>query len=560
MSVPPVDAFEALADVARELGDDAASADVLSLKRRVDEGRFFVACVGQFKRGKSTLINALVGDDILPIGVIPVTAVVTVVRFGEARRARVKTRAADWIDVAPEQLATYVAEEQNPDNTKQVVAVEAYVPSELLATGMCLVDTPGLGSVHASNTAATREFVPHIDAALVVLGADPPISGEELALIEEVSREVSHLVFAVNKADRLEEPDVAQARAFASKVIAQRLRASPPEIVVVSALERQRAGPTRDWPVLESKLQQLAREGGVDLVVTARRRGLARLAARVAADLAEHRAALERPIEESEQRLATMGRAVDDAQRALRQLEYLFRAEEDAIRRALEARRDAFLKEAQPGAASDLLARLQSAEDGVAPRRHAFELAQTLARERLEAWARCVRPEAEELYRRATSRFVALGNEFLQRLASTGDETFATLPRELEPETGFRTAAQFFFTEMLTLAEPSAGAGVLDALRSREQTIRAAHKRTLPYLEHLLETNSARMMNDLVNRVRESGARLRSELVTTLRAVTTTAERAIERARASRATGEEGVRRELARLADLEERMRAATR
>ncbi len=559
MSVSPANAFALLADVARALGDDATAADVLSLERRVDEGRFFVACVGQFKRGKSTLINALVGDDILPIGVIPVTAVVTVVRYGQARRARVKTRAADWIDVAPEQLATYVAEEQNPDNRKQVVAVEACVPSELLATGMCLVDTPGLGSVHASNTAATREFVPHIDAALVVLGADPPISGEELALVEEVSREVSHLVFAVNKADRLEEPDVAQARAFASKVIAERLHASP-EILVVSAVERQRAGPTRDWPVLESKLQRLAREGGVDLVAAARRRGLARLAVRVTADLAEHRAALERPIEESEQRLATMGRAVDDAQRALRQLEYLFRAEEDAIRRALEARRDAFLKEAQPGAASDLLARLQSAEDGVAPRRHAFELAQTLARERLEAWARSVRAEAEELYRRATSRFVAVGNEFLQRLASTGDEAFATLPRELEPETGFRTAAQFFFTEMLTLAEPSAGAGVLDALRSRDQAIRAAHKRTLPYLEHLLETNSARMMNDLVNRVRESGARLRSELVTTLRAVTTTAGRAIERARASRAAGEEGGRRELARLTDLEERMRAATR
>lgn len=560
MSVPPADAFELLAGVARDLGDGATSADLLSLKRRVDEGRFFVACVGQFKRGKSTLINALVGDQVLPVGVIPVTAVVTVVRYGEARRARVKTKSADWLDVAPEQLAIYVAEEQNPDNTKKVVAVEAYVPSELLASGMCLVDTPGLGSVHASNTAAAREFVPHIDAALVVLGADPPISGEELALIEEVARDVSHLVFAVNKADRLDESDVAQARAFASRVIAERLRASPPEILVVSAVERERAGGTRDWPALESKLQQLAREGGVELVAAARRRGLARLAARVAGDLAEHRAALERPIEESEHRLATMSLAVDDAQRALRQLEYLFRAEEDAIRRALGAHREAFLKDAQPVVASELLVRLQGVDAGVAPRRQAFELAQTLARESLEAWARSVRPEAEDLYRRAMSRFVALGNEFLQRLVYTGDETFATLPRELEPETGFRTGAQFFFTEMLTLADPNPGAGMLDALRSREQTIRSAHKRSLPYLEHLLETNSARMMNDLVNRVRESGARLRSELVTTLRAVTTMAQRAIERARASRAAGEEGVRRELARLADLEERLQAATR
>ena len=426
MSAQPADPFELLADVARDLGDGATSADLLALKRRVDEGRFFGACGGQFTRGTATRINALVGDDILPVGVIPVTAVVTVVRYGEGRRARVKTRSADWLEVAPEQLATYVAEEQNPDNRKEVVAVEAYVPSELLASGMCLVDTPGLGSVHASNTAATREFVPHIDAALVVLGADPPISGEELALIEEVAREVSHLVFAVNKADRLDEGDVAQARAFASKVIAERLRRSPPQILVVSAVERQRGAPTRDWPELESKLRQLAREGGLELVAAARRRGLARLAARISSDLAEHHAALERPIEESEKRLATMSRAVDDAQRALRQLEYLFRAEEDGIRRVLESRRDAFLTEAQPAASSELLARLQAVDDGAAPRRHAFELAQTIARERLEAWARSARPEAEELYRRATSRFVALGNEFLQRLAATGDESFAT--------------------------------------------------------------------------------------------------------------------------------------
>jgi hypothetical protein len=179
--MPPADAtFEVLADVARELGDDAAAADVTALKQRLDEGRFFVACVGQFKRGKSTLINALVGDAVLPVGVIPVTAVVTVVRNGDARRVRVKTRVADWHDVPLAELASYVAEEQNPDNVKEVLAVEAYVPSPLLASGMCLVDTPGLGSVHASNTAATRDFVPHIDAALVVLGADPPISGEEL--------------------------------------------------------------------------------------------------------------------------------------------------------------------------------------------------------------------------------------------------------------------------------------------------------------------------------------------------------------------------------------------
>ena len=328
------DAFETLAVVARSLGDEAAAADVAALKQRIDEGRFFVACVGQFKRGKSTLINALVGDAVLPVGVIPVTAVVTVVRHGDARRVRVKTRTAGWRETPLAELASYVTEEQNHDNVKEVLAVEAYVPSPLLTSGMCLVDTPGLGSVHSGNTAATRQFVPHIDAALVVLGADPPISGEELALVEEVARQVAHVVFVINKADRLDEADVAQARSFTSKVIAEQLRRTAPDILVVSATEPARLGPTRDWAALEARLASMAREGGVELVAEARRRGILRHASRLARDVAEHRGALERPIEESVRRLEAMTRAVDDAQRAVRQLEPLFRIEEDFIRRA----------------------------------------------------------------------------------------------------------------------------------------------------------------------------------------------------------------------------------
>jgi len=56
----------------------------------------------------------------------------------------------------------------------------------------CLVDTPGIGSVFAGNTATTRSFVPHIDAALVVLGADPPLSGDELALVDELGPEFTN--------------------------------------------------------------------------------------------------------------------------------------------------------------------------------------------------------------------------------------------------------------------------------------------------------------------------------------------------------------------------------
>jgi hypothetical protein len=73
-------------------------------------------------------------------------------------------------------ISDYVSEEHNPENSRGVAAVEVFVPAALLACGMCLVDTPAIGSVFAGNTAVTRAFVPHIDAALIVIGADPPIS------------------------------------------------------------------------------------------------------------------------------------------------------------------------------------------------------------------------------------------------------------------------------------------------------------------------------------------------------------------------------------------------
>ena len=187
----PVDGASRLlhiADLAQELGTETVADEARELAGRISEGRFYVACVGQFKRGKSTLINALIGREVLPTGFIPVTAVPTVIRFGEQLRARVRTRDGSWREIALSDLKEYVTEEHNPENQKGVDGAEVFVPSPLLSSGMCFVDTPGLGSVFTGNTATTQAFIPHIDAALIVVGADPPIAGEELALVETVGK------------------------------------------------------------------------------------------------------------------------------------------------------------------------------------------------------------------------------------------------------------------------------------------------------------------------------------------------------------------------------------
>lgn len=148
---PEIGRLSRLAEIADGLAEASAAAEVRQLVARVSEGRFFVACVGQFKRGKSTLLDALVGEEILPTGVVPVTAVPTVLRYGNQRGARVLVDSR-WRSIRAEELSQYVSEELNPENRKRVEGVEVFLPSPLLGQGMCLVDTPGIGSVFAGNT------------------------------------------------------------------------------------------------------------------------------------------------------------------------------------------------------------------------------------------------------------------------------------------------------------------------------------------------------------------------------------------------------------------------
>jgi len=112
--------LDALARLGEEAGVGWIAAETHALAERLAEGRFYVVCVGQFKRGKSTLLNALIGTSVLPTGVVPITAAVTVVRHGAQLAARVRFHDRDWEDCDPTALAIYVSEEYNPANEKAV--------------------------------------------------------------------------------------------------------------------------------------------------------------------------------------------------------------------------------------------------------------------------------------------------------------------------------------------------------------------------------------------------------------------------------------------------------
>jgi GTP-binding protein EngB required for normal cell division len=547
----PAAGLRDLARLAAEAGAPAIASEATAVSERIAEGRFYVACVGQFKRGKSSLLNALAGSEVLPAGVLPVTSVPTIVRFGERLGARVRFASGSWRDIRPEDLAAYVSEERNSENKIGVEAVEVFVPSPLLSSGMCLVDTPGIGSVFAGNTMTTREFVPHVDAAIVVLGADPPISGEELSLVEEVSRHVEMLFFVLNKADRLPADESNEAARFTERVLKERLGARASPLLMVSATERLLSGPTRDWGKLESSLDRLARESGASLVCAAEERAIARLLSRLVAEIDEQRDALVRPVAESEQRIGNLTASVAEAERSMADLGYLLMAEVDRLTKKFGEDREGFLSSAREPAERELIREIDagvSEASGRPLRARARDAAAAIARRHLDAWLASEQLAAEALYRGAAERFLALGNDFLRCFLKSGELGPETFPAELGPEAGFRAKSRLFYTDLLAVAQPSLLSWVLDRVRTSGALRRAVGRDAAAYLERLLSSNSARIQNDLIERVRESRRRLEAEIRSRLSEAVQSAVSALERAKARHAEGEASVAAEIGRL------------
>jgi ribosome biogenesis GTPase A len=117
--------------------------------------QFNLMVLGQFKRGKSTLLNALLGADLLPTAVVPLTSIVTIIHHGPEPRAVVSFLDGRTLEVAVPDIATFITEPENPKNIKGVAQVGVSFPAGVLMDGVRLVDTPGVGSVFASNTGTT---------------------------------------------------------------------------------------------------------------------------------------------------------------------------------------------------------------------------------------------------------------------------------------------------------------------------------------------------------------------------------------------------------------------
>lgn len=184
---------------------------ILSLNRQLEacEGLFVenppidVAILGQFKAGKSSFVNNLIGRDVLPVGVIPVTTVITRLRFGERERAVISFYDGTTKEIAVSALDEYTSEAKNPSNEKNVETVDIELPGLADYAGLRLVDTPGLGSVFKAHMEVSANWLPEVGAAVLAVSADRPLSENDVQLIRELTQYTPRIILLLTKADLL---------------------------------------------------------------------------------------------------------------------------------------------------------------------------------------------------------------------------------------------------------------------------------------------------------------------------------------------------------------------
>ena len=239
--------------------DEMGARECRRLLARVAEDRFNLVVLGQFSRGKSSLMNAILGQARIPTGVLPLTSVVTTVSYGESEQLLIQKR--NWSlpqKIALADLAQYVTQNENPGNEKGVISVDVQLPIELLRLGFHFIDTPGVGSSITANTQATREFLPEVDAAIFVTSFESPLTEAEMQFLSEVGHHIRRIFVVINKLDLASPNERDEVVKFVQQAAQRVLNGVEPRVFSVSAKDALRAK-------LEGSQERLALTGLPDL-------------------------------------------------------------------------------------------------------------------------------------------------------------------------------------------------------------------------------------------------------------------------------------------------------
>ncbi|MFZ0929008.1 MAG: dynamin family protein [Syntrophobacteraceae bacterium] len=548
----------------------------LEMKGKLETNTFNLVVVGQFKRGKTCLINALLGADILPVSVLPLTSIVTIVVYSETVAVKVFFKNGKKVDIPVESLSDYVTETGNPKNDKEVSEVAVLYPSPYLKDGVRLVDTPGVGSVYIHNTDVAYRYLPKSDAALFLLSIDQPVSSAELEFLNDVREYAGRIFFLLNKTDYLSAGEVGSALLFAKETLEQ-IMGPDIRIFPISAklgLQAKLNGSLEDLaasglPVFSETLDRfLVKEKGKVLLESVSK-NLQKVLSRARLETELELKSLGTPVEEIRQKIA----AFEDRKAELIQerlsFDALFSAEterliireldrgiadlkgrlvsemEEEFNLFYESKKDLSLKELNDALEKFVLDKIQ---------------------EEFTAWREVEDERLSNSFDSICGRFASKVNGVTDSLLDFSCRLFSVPFEAVEAESLRSSESSFHYklrgdavgldmlTDSLTLVVPGYISGKWKFRRLRDWAVRTANKMILGkrkrHMLEMIEMQAGRLRSDFLDRLNRSASGFRTRIIGNMDTIAGGIARAIESGVDLRLRGEEEAARKQSRLAE----------
>ncbi len=411
-----------------------ARKELALLRRKFEESRFHLVLLGQFKRGKTTLLNSLIGVDLLPMGVLPLTSMVTIVQHRSQPLVRVHFSSGAVGEVSTSQISDYVTERGNPANKKAVAEVDVFYPAARLEGGLCLVDTPGIGSIFEHNTQVAYQFVPRADAAIFVLSPEPPLSQAELEFLHHIRGYVEKVFFVLSKADQVSDAERDEVLEFAKKVIREQVPAGELRFFCVSARQALEGQMKRDpqalrasaLPALLDSLDEFLASHGGDVLTRSTCAALRRLIGEELLSVELESRALALSADELAAKIGTIQKAWATLDVRHREADHVLRGEIRALEMRLEKELNAFAQAQKPHLVEFVKEQLEA--HCRSPKcelvRAVEEALRSKIAETFEDWKIKEQKAVEEAFESLTARFTGEATRTLAQIQQVAAEQF----------------------------------------------------------------------------------------------------------------------------------------
>lgn len=339
-----VNRLSQLADAAEAVGMQTLARDIRNARiPKIKNERFHLVVLGEFNHGKSTFVNALLGDDVLPTGITPTTAAINHVVYADQAYARATLADGGVQEVNAADLAQWVT--VGGGREKDVAFVEVGHPTELLRNNITLVDTPGVNDLNEQRAEITYGYVPRADAVIFLLDAGQALKDSEREFLSSHVLEGSRdrMIFVLGKMDLLSSGEKTAVLDYVKKGLTRFV----PEPVVFPLSARNwiaEKNPASGMPALLEYLSKYLETDRAQILLDNAAADAGRTAAYLERNLGVKLNACDLDLAELEERVIEVHKQLETSKRKLDEIHVRIKADAESFKAQVRLDLEGFIK------------------------------------------------------------------------------------------------------------------------------------------------------------------------------------------------------------------------